>query len=82
MRRPYDTKLVEPKTPRPAPKLRRRERESTDDLIADSMRGSLYNDDMARLERAEKREQHLRYNIEVREPTTKKTPRRHHTIFP
>jgi hypothetical protein len=81
MRRPYDTKLVAPKTPRPAPKPRRRERESTDDLIADSKRGSLYGDDMKRLERAEKREQQLRYNTELREPNFK-TPRRNHTTYP
>jgi hypothetical protein len=81
MRRPYETKLIEPKSPRPAPKPRRRERESTDDLIADSKRGSLYGEDLARLERAEKRDQQLRYNIEFREPTLR-TPRRQHTIYP
>jgi hypothetical protein len=78
MRRPYDTKLVEPKSPRPTPKPRRRERESTDDLIADSKRGSLYDEDMRRLERAEKLDREIRYNLEVREPK----PRRPTTVYP
>jgi hypothetical protein len=80
MRRPYDTKLVAPKSPRPKPKPRRQERESTEDLISD-MRGSLYGDDMRRLEKAEKREQDIRYNIEVREPNFKQ-PRRPHVLYP
>lgn len=74
-------KLVEPKSPRPSPKPRRRERESSDDLIADSKRGSLYGEDMRRLERAEKREQDIRYNLEVREPNFK-TPRRPLQVYP
>jgi hypothetical protein len=78
MRRPYDTKLVEPKLPRPAPRPRRRERESTDDLIANSKRGSLYDEDMRRLERAEKLDREIRYNLEVREPK----PRRPFTNYP
>lgn len=64
----YETKIVEPKSPRPKQKPRRRERESTDDLIADSKRGSLYDWDMAEREKAERREQKVRYNVEVREP--------------
>jgi hypothetical protein len=77
MRRIYDTKLIEPKSPRPAPKPRRRERESSDD----PKRGSLYSEDMRRLEKAEKREQEVKYNLEVREPNYK-TPRRQHQIYP
>ncbi|KIW04283.1 uncharacterized protein PV09_04580 [Verruconis gallopava] len=75
MRRPYDTKLVEPKSSRPRDKLRRRERESSENLIPDSNRGSLYNDDMRRLERAEKREQDVRYNVRTCEPKLKHSRR-------
>lgn len=81
MRRIYDTKLIEPKSPRPTPKPRRRERESSDDLLTDSKRGSLYSEDMRRLEKAEKREQDVKYNLEVREPNYK-TPRRQHQNNP
>ena len=81
MRRIYDTKLVEPKSPRPAPRPRRRERESTDDLTADSKRGSLYDQDMRQLERAEKREKDIKYNLEVREPNFKSS-RRPLSIYP
>jgi len=72
----YDTITREPKSPKP----RHRERESTYDLVADSKRGSLYGLDMGELEKAERRDQQLRYNVEVREPTSK-TSRRHHGIY-
>lgn len=68
-------KVKEPNLPRPAPKSRRRERETSDDLIADSKRGSLYSEDMRRLGGAEKRGQEIKYNLEVRDPKFK-TPRR------
>jgi len=75
-RQHYETIIRAPTSPKPL----HRERESTNDLVADSKRGSLYGLDMGELEKAERRDQQLRYNIEVREPTFK-SPRRHQTIY-
>jgi len=75
-RQHYETIIREPKTPKP----RNRERESTNDLVADSKRGSLYGLDMGELEKAERLDYKLRYNVEVREPSFK-TPRRQQTIY-
>ncbi|KAF2429341.1 hypothetical protein EJ08DRAFT_698481 [Tothia fuscella] len=59
----YDTLLVEPTSPT------RRPRERAPQVYhSDSKRGSLYAVDMGELERAEKREEKLRYNLEVRQP--------------
>jgi hypothetical protein len=59
----YETVLVEPSSPTRRP---RRDREHQD---TDSKRGSLYGLDMGELERMEKREQKIRYNLEVRQPS-------------
>jgi len=81
MRRTYETKLVEPSLPRPSPRSRRRDRDSTEDLVADLKRGSLYDQDMRELRKAEKREQDIKYNLEVREPNFK-TSRRSLSFYP
>lgn len=75
MRQHYDTVVREPKTPK-----KHRERESINDLVADSKRGSLYDRDMGELEKAERRDEKLRYNVEIREPSFK-SARRQQTIY-
>jgi hypothetical protein len=70
----YDTIVVEPLASSPT-RRSRRERESQD-THTDSKRGSLYAVDMGELERAEKREQKLRYNLEVRQPSKSHSHRR------
>jgi hypothetical protein len=67
-RKQYDTVIVEPSSP---PRPRRHERESQEKSTDSSKRGSLYGYDMGELERLEKREKNLRYNLEVREPSFK-----------
>ena len=63
----YAVKVIEPKAPKP-----RSRRES---MVSDSRRGSLYGEDMADLVREKKREQRLKYNLEVREPSGKSSRR-------
>ncbi|QDS72278.1 hypothetical protein FKW77_006449 [Venturia effusa] len=63
----FDTVVVQPLLPR---RLRRGEHEPHLENSKDrSKRGSLYGLDMGELERAERREQTLRYNPEVRKPS-------------
>ncbi|TID20674.1 hypothetical protein E2P81_ATG05303 [Venturia nashicola] len=63
----FETVVVKPLSPwRP----QRREFEPLPESSKDrSKRGSLYGMDMGELEKAERREQRLRYNLEVRRPT-------------
>jgi len=76
----YDTLVVRPTSPQ---RPRRRERESPRDSLKESKRGSLYGMDMGELEKAEKRERQLRYNLEVREPSASsvKGSKRHSTVY-
>jgi hypothetical protein len=63
----FGTVIVQPSSPR---RPRRREPEPQLESSKDrSKRGSLYGMDMGELEKAERREQRLRYNLEVREPS-------------
>lgn len=63
----FDTVIVQPLSPR---RPRRREPEPQPESSVDrSRRGSLYGMDMGELEKAERREQRLRYNLEVRKPS-------------
>lgn len=64
--KPYDTITVEPTL------SARRPRHQQHDSRRDSKRGSLYGIDMGELERAEQRDQKLRYNLEVRAPTARR----------
>jgi hypothetical protein len=67
----YETVVIEPSSP---PRRPRREQDSN----TDSKRGSLYGLDMGELEREEKREQKLRYNLEERRPSYKSHRRSTH----
>lgn len=63
----FDTVIVQPSSPR---RPRRREDDPQPESSKDrSKRGSLYGMDMGELEKAERREQRLRYNLEVRKPS-------------
>lgn len=63
----FDTLIVQPLSPR---RPRRRESDPQTESSKDqSKRGSLYGMDMGELEKAERREQRLRYNLEVRKPS-------------
>jgi hypothetical protein len=63
----YETVIVQPSSPQ---RPRRRDHDQPSDSSKDlSKRGSLYGKDMGELEKAEKRERQLRYNLEVREPS-------------
>jgi hypothetical protein len=64
----FDTVIVQPSSPR---RPRRRSPEPQHESSKDrSRRGSLYGMDMGELEKDERREQRLRYNLEVRQPST------------
>ena len=71
------TRIVEPKSPKPAPKPRKR-RDSTD--ILDSRRGSVYAEDMRKLEKDQRAEKDIKYNLEFREPSFTKS-RRQQSIY-
>lgn len=64
----YETRIAEPKP---------RQRSRRDSMLDDSKRGSLYAKDMSELLEQHKREQKLKYNLEVRQPSS-----RRHSVYP